>query len=42
MALRLVGRRLRGNLLGVVTLEAAGLSLDPLRRRLRPLKSMIA
>lgn len=29
-------------LLGVVTLEELGLSLDPLKRRLRPLKLMIA
>jgi clan AA aspartic protease len=36
------GRRGDASLLGVVTLEALGLSLDPLRRRLRPLKLMIA
>ena len=29
-------------LLGMVTLEELGLSLDPLKRRLRPLKLMIA
>jgi predicted aspartyl protease len=29
-------------LLGMVTLEGLGLSLDPLKRRLRPLKLMIA
>ena len=29
-------------LLGVLTLEVLGLSLDPLKRRLRPLKLMIA
>ncbi len=29
-------------LLGVVTLEELGLSLDPLKRRLRPLKLLIA
>ena len=36
------GRRGDANLLGVVTLEALGLRLDPLRRTLRPLKLMIA
>jgi hypothetical protein len=36
------GRRGDAPLLGVVTLEALGLSLDPLRRRLRPLRLMIA
>lgn len=36
------GRRGDTNLLGVVTLEALGLQLDPLRRTLRPLKLMIA
>ena len=36
------GRRGDVPLLGAVTLEATGLSLDPLRRRLRPLKLMIA
>ena len=30
------------SLLGMVTLELLGLSLDPLKRRLRPLKLMIA
>ena len=36
------GQRGDANLLGVVTLEALGLRLDPLRRTLRPLKLMIA
>jgi predicted aspartyl protease len=36
------GRRGDASLLGVVTLEALGLQLDPLRRTLRPLKLMIA
>jgi len=36
------GRRGDTSLLGVVTLEALGLQLDPLRRTLRPLKLMIA
>ena len=36
------GRRGDASLLGVVTLEALGLRLDPLRRRLRPLQLMIA
>jgi clan AA aspartic protease len=36
------GQRGDANLLGVVTLEALGLCLDPLRRTLRPLKLMIA
>ena len=36
------GRRGDANLLGVVTLDALGLRLDPLRRTLRPLKRMIA
>jgi len=36
------GRRGDTSLLGVVTLEALGLRLDPLRRTLRPLKLMIA
>jgi predicted aspartyl protease len=36
------GRRGDASLLGVVTLEALGLRLDPLRRRLRPLRLMIA
>jgi aspartyl protease family protein len=36
------GRRDDSPLLGVVTLEALGLRLDPLRRRLRPLRLMIA
>jgi hypothetical protein len=36
------GRRSDASLLGVVTLEALGLRLDPLRRRLRPLRLMIA
>ena len=36
------GRRGDASLLGVVTLEALGLRLDPLRRTLRPLKLMIA
>ena len=36
------GRRGDAPLLGVVTLESMGLSLDPLRRTLRPLKLMIA
>ena len=36
------GRRGDAALLGVVTLEALGLRLDPLRRRLRPLRLMIA
>ena len=36
------GRRGDVPLLGVVTLEALGLRLDPLRRRLRPLRLMIA
>jgi len=36
------GRRGDMPLLGAVTLEATGLSLDPLRRKLRPLKLMIA
>ena len=36
------GRRGDASLLGVVTLEALGLRLDPLRRRLLPLRLMIA
>jgi predicted aspartyl protease len=36
------GRRDDAWLLGMVTLEMLGLSLDPLKRRLRPLKLMIA
>lgn len=36
------GRRRDASLLGVVTLEALGLRLDPLRRTLHPLKLMIA
>ena len=36
------GRRGDTSLLGVVTLEALGLQLDPLRRTLRPLRLMIA
>lgn len=36
------GRRGDASLLGVVTLEALGLRLDPLRRELRPLRLMIA
>jgi predicted aspartyl protease len=36
------GRRGDTSLLGVVTLEALGLRLDPLRRTLRPLRLMIA
>jgi len=36
------GRRGDASLLGVVTLEALGLRLDPLRRRLQPLRLMIA
>jgi predicted aspartyl protease len=36
------GQRGDASLLGVVTLEALGLRLDPLRRTLRPLKLMIA
>lgn len=36
------GRRGDMPLLGAVTLEATGLSLDPLRRKLRPRKLMIA
>jgi len=36
------GRRGDAPLLGVVTLEALGLRLDPLRRRLRPMRLMIA
>jgi predicted aspartyl protease len=36
------GRRGDASLLGVVTLEALGLRLDPLRRRLGPLRLMIA
>ncbi len=36
------GRRGDASLLGVVTLEALGLRLDPLRRTLRPLKLLIA
>ena len=36
------GRRGDAPLLGVVTLEALGLRLDPLRRRLHPLRLMIA
>lgn len=36
------GRRGDASLLGVVTLEALGLQLDPLRRHLRPLRLMIA
>jgi predicted aspartyl protease len=36
------GRQGDASLLGVVTLEALGLRLDPLRRTLRPLKLMIA
>ena len=36
------GRTGDASLLGMVTLEELGLSLDPLKRRLRPLKLMIA
>ena len=36
------GRAGDASLLGMVTLELLGLSLDPLRRKLRPLKLMIA
>jgi predicted aspartyl protease len=36
------GRRGDACLLGTVTLEELGLSLDPLKRRLRPLRLMIA
>ena len=36
------GRRGDMPLLGMVTLEASGLCLDPLRRTLRPLKLLIA
>jgi predicted aspartyl protease len=36
------GRRGDACLLGAVTLEALGLRLDPLRRQLRPFRSMIA
>jgi len=36
------GRPGDASLLGVLTLEELGLSLDPLRRTLRPLKLMIA
>jgi predicted aspartyl protease len=36
------GRAGDASLLGMVTLELLGLSLDPLKRRLRPLKLMIA
>ena len=36
------GRPDDASLLGMVTLEMLGLSLDPLQRRLRPLKRMIA
>jgi predicted aspartyl protease len=36
------GRAGDPSLLGMVTLELLGLSLDPLRRKLRPLKLMIA
>jgi predicted aspartyl protease len=36
------GRRGDACLLGMVTLEQLALSLDPLKRRLRPLKLMIA
>jgi predicted aspartyl protease len=36
------GRRGDASLLGVVTLEALGLRLDPLRRQLHPLRLMIA
>lgn len=36
------GRRGDSNLLGVITLEALGLRLDPLKRQLRPLELMIA
>ncbi len=36
------GRRGDACLLGMVTLEELGLSLDPLKRRLRPLRLMIA
>ena len=36
------GRRGDASLLGVVTLEALGLRLDPLRRRLEPVRLMIA
>ena len=36
------GRRNDSPLLGVITLEALGLRLDPLRRRLHPLRLMIA
>jgi predicted aspartyl protease len=36
------GRRGDASLLGMVALEEMGLSLDPLKRRLRPLRLMIA
>jgi len=36
------GRPDDASLLGVVTLEVLGLSLDPLKRKIRPLKLMIA
>ena len=36
------GRPGDASLLGMVTLEGLGLSLDPLKRRLRPLRLMIA
>jgi predicted aspartyl protease len=36
------GRRGDACLLGMVTLEELGLSLDPLKRRLRPLRLLIA
>jgi len=36
------GRRGDASLLGMVKLEELGLALDPLKRRLRPLKLMIA
>ena len=36
------GRAGDASLLGVLTLEVLGLSLDPLKRTLRPLKLMIA
>jgi clan AA aspartic protease len=36
------GRRSDACLLGIVTLEELGLRLDPLKRRLRPIRLMIA
>jgi len=36
------GKRGDSDLLGIVTLEALGFMLDPLRRELRPLPMMLA